>query len=190
MIRLVNEFKEILLNQFLFVPNLPLFWMSDAQRLTMPSFFIILFVILASKTFDKVNLYLMGLLAIFSRRSEIYSHFCGHKIFKQLTYMINIDAKQIGYNPSVIYSNGGFKFVNSRIQSYSKKHRIGKRTSDSYTPQQNGLAKKFNRTIIESLRSILHNSGMNNRLWNELAFVSYVTINQIPIHKRKKRLSL
>ncbi|KNZ51138.1 hypothetical protein VP01_4075g2 [Puccinia sorghi] len=57
---------------------------------------------------------------------------------------------------------------------------------DIEAKRQNGLAERFNRTIIESLRSILHDSGMNSRLWNELARVSSLTINQIPSHKSKK----
>ncbi|KNZ59555.1 hypothetical protein VP01_1703g1 [Puccinia sorghi] len=74
--------------------------------------------------------------------------------------MLDIESKRIGYYPSVIHSDQGSEFVNAKIQ--------------------------FNRTILESLQSIIHDSGMNNRLWNELARVSSLNLNQVPAHKSKK----
>lgn len=124
---------------------------------------------------------------------DSHSWFCSaiplnHKseIYDQLTYMLDIKAKRIGYYPSVIHSDWGTEFTNGKILSYCKEHCIQTRTSDAYTPQQNGLDERYNWTILESLRSILHNSGMNNRSWNEIACVSSLTLNQISPHKSKK----
>jgi hypothetical protein len=48
------------------------------------------------------------------------------------------------------------------------------------------LAERFNRTILESLRTILEDSGIDKRFWNEIAKVSSLTLNQIPTHCSKK----
>ncbi|KNZ62411.1 hypothetical protein VP01_12736g1, partial [Puccinia sorghi] len=60
------------------------------------------------------------------------------------------------------------------------------RYSDAYTPQQNGLAERYNRTIIKSVRAILKDSGLPLNFWNEIIKTSTLTLNQIPGHKIKR----
>ncbi|KNZ46345.1 hypothetical protein VP01_7342g1, partial [Puccinia sorghi] len=152
----------------------------------------------ASKIFEEVHLDLVGPIWPSSREGHRYiltfvdshSRLCsaislGHTS-DQLTYMLDIEAKRIGYYPSVIHSNQGTEFTNRKIFSYCKEHQIKTRTSDPHTPQHNGLAERYNQTILKSLRLTLHNSGMNNRLWNVIAHVISLTLNQIPSHKSKK----
>jgi hypothetical protein len=86
----------------------------------------------------------------------------------------------------VIHSNRGTEFVNSELNKYCKEHVIRQRFSDAYTPQQNGLAEQFNQTILESLWTIILDSGLWKNLWNEVLSASVLTLNQIPAHKSKK----
>jgi hypothetical protein len=72
------------------------------------------------------------------------------------------------------------------MKEFCIQHLIWTRTSDPYTPQQNGLAKRHNRTILESLRTILKDSGFAHRYWSDIVKVSTLTLNQIPAHKSKK----
>ncbi|KNZ62093.1 hypothetical protein VP01_1314g6 [Puccinia sorghi] len=50
---------------------------------------------------------------------------------------------------------------------------------------QNGLAERFNRTLLESMRATLQDTGLNKRLWNEIIKTSALVLNQIPSHKSK-----
>ncbi|KAA1077115.1 hypothetical protein PGTUg99_003301 [Puccinia graminis f. sp. tritici] len=45
------------------------------------------------------------------------------------------------------------------MKEFCIQHLLCTRTSDPYTPQQNGLAEQHNRTILESLQTILKDSG-------------------------------
>jgi transposase InsO family protein len=72
------------------------------------------------------------------------------------------------------------------MKEYCREHLIRSRTSNPYTPQQNGLAERHNRTILESLRTILKDSGFGYRFWSDIVKVSTLTLNQIPAHKSKK----
>ncbi|KNZ46513.1 hypothetical protein VP01_71g6 [Puccinia sorghi] len=72
------------------------------------------------------------------------------------------------------------------MDAYCNDHCIRQTYSDAYTPQQNGLAERFNRTILESLRTILLDSGLPRHFWNEVLGASILTMNQIPSHRSKK----
>jgi transposase InsO family protein len=106
--------------------------------------------------------------------------------FKTLTHAIDVEAKRLGYYTSILHSDRGTEFVNSELQQYCLDHVIQQRFSDAYTPQQNGLAERFNRTILESLRTIILDSGLSPKLWNEILSTSTLTLNQIPTHRSKK----
>lgn len=103
-----------------------------------------------------------------------------------VSYLIDVEAKRFGYYPTTLHSDRGSEFLNSILNDYCVAHLIKQRTSDAYTPQQNGLAERFNRTILESMRTILEDSKIQRKYWNEIAKVSSLTLNQIPTHRSKK----
>ncbi|PLW53498.1 hypothetical protein PCANC_07210 [Puccinia coronata f. sp. avenae] len=103
-----------------------------------------------------------------------------------IAFLIDIEAKRFGYYPTTIHLDRGSEFINSTLKEFCASHLIKQRVSDPYTPQQNGLAERFNRTILESMRTILEDSGVDKRFWNEVAKVSFLTLNQIPAHRSKK----
>ncbi|KNZ45951.1 hypothetical protein VP01_767g2 [Puccinia sorghi] len=81
-----------------------------------------------------------------------------------LTQAIDLEARQIGYYPTLIHSDRGTEFINKYLLDFCNKNLICARYSNAYTPQQNGLAES---EIIKS---------------------STLTLNQIPSHKSKKSL--
>jgi hypothetical protein len=97
-----------------------------------------------------------------------------------------VEAKRLGYYPSIIHSDRGSEFTNTELERYCNRNTIRQRFSDAYTPQQNGLAKRFNRTILESLKTILLDSGLRKNLWSEVLSASTLTLNQVPTHRSKK----
>ena len=45
----------------------------------------------------------------------------------------------------------------------------------AYTPQQNGIAKRMNRTLMESARSMMTHAHLSNRFWTEaIATAAYL----------------
>ncbi|KNZ45691.1 hypothetical protein VP01_78g1 [Puccinia sorghi] len=108
------------------------------------------------------------------------------EVFSTLSQVINIEAKRLGYYPSVLHSDRGTEFLNAQVGEFCRTNVIRQRFSDEYTPQQNGLAERFNRTVIESLRTVMLDSGLKPNLWNEVISSCVLALNQIPTHKSKK----
>lgn len=155
----------------------------------------------ATRPFEEIHLDLIGPITPVSINKHRYiltvvdsnTRYCSaiplvskSDVFQTISHLLDIEAKRIGYYPSIIHSDRGTEFTNSQLQDYCKKNVIRSRFSDPYTPQLNGLAERFNRTILESLRTILLDSGLNRNLWSEVISASTFTLNQIPNHKSKK----
>ena len=48
------------------------------------------------------------------------------------------------------------------------------------TPQQNGVAERYNRTLLESLHAMMHSAGVPDLLWAELAATAAYLRNRLP----------
>ncbi|KNZ50954.1 hypothetical protein VP01_4157g1 [Puccinia sorghi] len=89
-------------------------------------------------------------------------------VSETIAQVVSLEAKRLGYFPTVIHSDRGSEFINSHLLEFCNKHSIRARQSDAYTPQQNRLAERFKRTILESMCAIFQDTGLNKRLWNEI----------------------
>jgi transposase InsO family protein len=151
----------------------------------------------ASKPFEELHLDLIGPIEPMSYKKHKYiltivdadTQYCAAipittkgETFNHLTRAIDVEAKRLGYYPSILHSDQGTEFVNADFEQYCNEHVIRQRFSDAYTPQQNSLAEP----ILESLRTIILDSGLRQNLWNEILSASILTLNQIPAHKSKK----
>jgi hypothetical protein len=46
--------------------------------------------------------------------------------------------------------------------------------SVEYTPQQNGVAERANRTIVEKAKTMLIESGLNTKYWAKAEILQYI----------------
>ena len=77
--------------------------------------------------------------------------------------------KQSGKSLKILRSDGGGEFVNSELRNHFVKNGIHHETTTADTPQQNGTAERFNRTLLESVRALIHASGIPENLWAEIS---------------------
>lgn len=62
--------------------------------------------------------------------------------------------------------NGG-EYLSDIFKSYLNEHGIIHQTTVAYTPQQNGVAERMNRTLIDLVRSMLHSAALPKSFWAE-----------------------
>ena len=63
---------------------------------------------------------------------------------------------------------------------FCTKHGIIRHRTCLYTPQQNGIAERFNRTILDKVRCMLIQSGLPGKFWAEAASTACYLINRSP----------
>lgn len=67
----------------------------------------------------------------------------------------------------VLRSDNGLEFCSNEFKNFLKQKGIVHQKSNPYTPQQNGLSERMNRTIVEKARCLLFDANMNKEFWAE-----------------------
>lgn len=77
-------------------------------------------------------------------------------------------------------TDNGVEYKSNEFLNYCRKNRIKREFTDSYSPQQNGVAERKNRTIVEMARSMLKTKSLANEFCAEAVHTSIYTLNQCP----------
>lgn len=87
---------------------------------------------------------------------------------------------QFNKKPKVFRSDRGTEYLNERLQGYLRKEGIKFECSVAYSPQQNGVSERKNRTLMEAARTMLISSALPKNLWAEAVYHANWTFNRIP----------
>ena len=66
-----------------------------------------------------------------------------------------------------IRSDNGGEFVNKELKCFYEQEGITQQVSAPYTPQQNGVAERYNRTIMDMARTMLLEAKLPAGFWGE-----------------------
>ncbi|KAI0520009.1 hypothetical protein KFK09_007474 [Dendrobium nobile] len=86
----------------------------------------------------------------------------------------------------MLRTDGGAEYTNTRFKSLLQAHGIAHQISCPYTPEQNGVAERKHRHIIETSLTLLNNASIPYDHWPEAVLTSVFLINRMPsIHSNK-----
>jgi hypothetical protein len=88
-----------------------------------------------------------------------------------------------------IISDNGTKFKNTQVEDFLDEEGIKHEFSAPYTPQQNGVAERKNRTLIETARTMLDEYKTSDQVWVEAINRACHATNRLYLHKLLKRTS-
>ncbi|CAH9126696.1 unnamed protein product [Cuscuta epithymum] len=104
-------------------------------------------------------------------KAEVFLHF---KNFKALVEnLFNTRIK-------IFQSDGGGEFVNSNMQQFFDIQGIYFRKSCPDTPQQNGVAERKHRHLLELTRTMLLEASIPSQFWVDAIFTAAYIINRLP----------
>ena len=61
--------------------------------------------------------------------------------------------------------NGG-EFCSAEFEQFYKEQGIERHKTTPYTPQQNGVVERMNKTLMEKARSMLSGGSLEQRFWS------------------------
>ena len=92
--------------------------------------------------------------------------------------------RQTGKKLMCIRTDGGGEFCNELWNSYCRKFGIVHETTSPYSSQSNGVVERANRTVIEHVRVLLHDSGLPASMWCEVASMVLYLKDFVPSARR------
>ena len=84
--------------------------------------------------------------------------------FKKFVARLKVE-KNITVN--ILRTDRGGEFIGKEFVEWMTREGIIHQTTAPYTPQQNGVSERYNRTVMESARSMLYARGLPLKLWAE-----------------------
>jgi hypothetical protein len=88
-----------------------------------------------------------------------------------------------------IRSDNGTEFKNTQVEDFLDEEGIKHEFSAPYTPQQNGVVERKNRTLIEMARNMLDEYKTSDRFWAEAVNTACHATNRLYLHKLLKKTS-
>ena len=77
--------------------------------------------------------------------------------------------KQVGLPIKCPRSDGGGEYINADVRDYLTANGIRHETTTPHTPQQNGVAERYNRTLLETVRALMISVGITDKLLAEIS---------------------
>ncbi|GJW57427.1 putative ribonuclease H-like domain-containing protein [Tanacetum coccineum] len=90
---------------------------------------------------------------------------------------------QLDHKVKVIRSDNGTEFKNSIMNQFCEMKGIKREFSVARTPQQNGVAERKNRTLIEAARTMLVDSKLPTTFWAEAVNTACYVLNKVLVIK-------
>lgn len=111
--------------------------------------------------------YFLGFTDDFSGMTFAYFVRYKSEVSDRLKEFTLLMERQTGHKIKAFRSDNGTEFVNAETKKFFADHGIRHEKTVPYSPQQNGIAERCNRTVIEKARAMLVDSGLDKRFWAE-----------------------
>ncbi|KAL0811972.1 hypothetical protein ABMA28_009370 [Loxostege sticticalis] len=87
---------------------------------------------------------------------------------------------QLNVKIKTLRTDNGTEYTNKEFADFLRSSGIKHQTSTPYTPQQNGLAERMYRTLVEKARCMLINANLQKYLWAEAVVTAAYIVNRSP----------
>ena len=124
--------------------------------------------------------YFLSIIDDYSRRVWVYVLKHKDDTFKKFQEWKVLVENQTEKKVKKLRTDNGLEFCNHEFDKFCKENGIARHLTIPGTPQQNGLAERMNRTLLERVRCMLATSGMPKKFWGEAVSTAAYLINRCP----------
>ncbi|KAE8686521.1 Protein STRUBBELIG-RECEPTOR FAMILY 1 [Hibiscus syriacus] len=97
--------------------------------------------------------------------------------FKNFKARVELDS---GNKIKCFRTDNGGEYTSEEFDDFCKREGIKRQFTVANTPQQNGVAERMNRTLLERTRAMLRDAGLENSFWAEAVNIACYLVNRAP----------
>ena len=109
--------------------------------------------------------YILTFIDDYTRKTWVYFLKQKSEVFEQFYHYKALVEKKIGHYIKVLRIDRGGEYISKDFLRFCREHGIHKKFTATYTPQQNDVAERENRTIMDMARSMLKAKHLPNDYW-------------------------
>ncbi|KAH9650921.1 hypothetical protein KPL70_026553 [Citrus sinensis] len=98
-------------------------------------------------------------------------------VFKEYKARVELES---GKKIKCLRTDNGGEYTDGEFLAFCKQEGIQRQFTVAYTPQQNGVAERMNRTLTERIRAMLRTADLPNSFWAEAAKTACYIVNRSP----------
>ena len=124
--------------------------------------------------------YFLSIIDDYTRKTWVYFLAAKSDAFVSFCEWKKLVENQVNKKVKCLRTDNGLEFCNKDFDSFCRGQGIERHRTCAYTPQQNGVAERMNRTIMEKVRCLLNESGLEEEFWAEAVSIAVYQINRSP----------
>ena len=111
----------------------------------------------------------------YSRCCAVYFMNKKSEVFEKYKEFEAITTNETGLKLVTLRSDNGGEYLTKQFETYLKSKGTFHQTTVPYSPEQNGIAERMNRTLVESAKAMMNHAGLPNCYWAEaIACACYI----------------
>ncbi|KAH9699088.1 Integrase catalytic domain-containing protein [Citrus sinensis] len=116
----------------------------------------------------------------FSRHVWLYTMRAKDEVIEIFVKWKILVETQTGRKIKILRSNNGGEYTSDPFLQVCQNEGIKRHFTVRHTPQQNGVAERMNRTLLEKVRCMLSNAGLDKKFWAEAVSYASHLVNWLP----------
>ena len=125
-------------------------------------------------------MYFVSFIENYSRKVWVYFMQHKSKTFAKFKVWKAEVENQTWRKIKCLKSDNGIEYTDSKFTELCEQHEIKRHFTVRKTPQQNGIAERMNRMIVERARCLKLNVGLEKKFWAEVVNMACYLINRSP----------
>ena len=126
------------------------------------------------------NLYFLSIVDDYSRKVWVYLLKNKSECLEKFKVWKTLVENQTNLKIKSLRTDNGLEFVNQEFNDLCAKYGIQRHKTVKNTPQQNGVAERMNRTLLNKVRCLMIESGLSKPYWGEALYNACYLINRSP----------
>lgn len=115
-----------------------------------------------------------------TRMTFVYFLKAKNQVFKYFKEFKALVENQQNKKIKIFRTDNGLEFCNHEFDSYLTEAGIVHQKTNTYTPEQNAISERMNRTLVERARCMLFDAGLDKKFWAEAVNTAVYLRNRSP----------